>query len=115
MKYGSKIITNTVVEKVLLEMVKPLGVMLNDGRREYADLVFASGGAKETFEHLVGRENISRNYLDILDDILPMEAVFMVHLGLDIDPLLYQNRTLLLLPDIRHRLRSTRLEGWEIP
>ena len=93
-KYGSKIITNTVVEKILLENGKAIGVMLNDGQREYADLVFASGGAKETFEHLVGRVNISKDYLEILDDILPMEAVFMVHLGLDIDPLLYQKSEL---------------------
>ena len=93
-RYGSKIMTGTEVEKILLEGGKAIGVALKGGQEEFADVVFASGGAKETFETLVGREHVSKDYLDRVDDILPMEAVFMLHLGLDIDPLHYQKSEL---------------------
>ncbi len=93
-KYGSKIVTGVEVVKILVENGKATGVKLKDGQTDLADIVIASGGAKEVFNNLVGREHISKDYLDILDNILPMEAVFMLHLGLDIDPLLYQKSEL---------------------
>lgn len=93
-KYGSHIVTGAEVVKIIVENGKATGVALKDGQTDYADVVIAGGGAKEVFHNLVGREHVSKDHLDILDDILPMEAVFMVHLGLDIDPLLYQKSEL---------------------
>ena len=93
-KYGSQIVTGTAVVKILIEDGKAVGVTLKDGQRELADIVVASGGAREVFQNLVGREHISKDYLAILDNILPMEAVFMLHLGLDTDPLRYQKSEL---------------------
>ena len=92
--YGSKIITNTEVVKVLIEDGAAIGVELKDEKKDFADIVIASGGAKEVFLKLVGKEHLSVDYLDIVNNILPMEAVFMVHLGLDINPLQYQKSEL---------------------
>ncbi|MDD2261015.1 MAG: NAD(P)/FAD-dependent oxidoreductase [Clostridia bacterium] len=91
---GSKIYTNTEVVKVIVENNKAIGVELKDGSVDKADIVIASAGAKELFNKMVGRDNLTKDFLNILDDILPMEAVFMVHLGLDIDPLQYQKSEL---------------------
>jgi len=93
-KHGSRIITGTEVVKILIDNGKAIGVTLKGGQTELADVVFASGGAKEVFENLVGRENTPKDYLDIVDNILPMESVFMLHLGLDMDPLLVQKSEL---------------------
>jgi phytoene dehydrogenase-like protein len=91
---GGKICTGAAVEKVLVEDGKAVGVRLADGSQDRADLVIASGGAKELFCRLVGEQYLTPEYKQILDGIQPMEGVLMVHLGLDIDPLLYQKSAL---------------------
>jgi phytoene dehydrogenase-like protein len=47
--------------------------------------VIASGGAKETFG-LLKSEDIGAEFRKVVDDVPLMESVFMIHLGLDIDP-----------------------------
>lgn len=91
---GGKIVTGTAVEKVIVEDGKAVGVRLANGSEDRADLVIASGGVKELFYRLVGAENLSSEYMEIIDNVTPMEAVFMVHIGLDIDPLQYQKAEL---------------------
>jgi phytoene dehydrogenase-like protein len=64
---------------------KVSGIELEDGKRREADIVIASGGAKETFG-LLNNNELSAEYRRIVEDIPLMESVFMIHLGLDIDP-----------------------------
>ncbi len=89
--HGGKIITNKAVEKILVENGKAAGVKLEDGGIDRADLILASGGAKETFYHLVGKEYLTKEYIEKIEGFHPMDSVFMVHLGVDFDPLKYQH------------------------
>lgn len=89
LEHGGRIIFNTVVEKVLIENGKAIGVKLADGTRQRADLVVGSGGGRDFFEKAVGLEHLNDEYRAVLKTFRPMEAVFMLHLGVDYDPMQY--------------------------
>ncbi len=84
---GGRFVPNAVVAKVLVENGRAAGVRLADGTTERADVVVGSGGGRDFFERTVGREQLDDAYRKILDTYRPMEAVFMVHLGVDYDPM----------------------------
>lgn len=91
---GVKLYTGTAVERVLIDADRMRGVRLATGQTENADVVIATGGAQETFLHLVGRQYLP-SYLGFQIDELPlMESVFMVQLGVDFDPRPYQPEAL---------------------
>lgn len=83
---GGKILTNCEVTKILVEDGKVVGLQTKDGKNYDADLIIASGGAKETFSKLVDKKNLTREFLTQVETIPLMDGVFMVHLGLDYDP-----------------------------
>lgn len=85
--HGGEINYGTVVDKVLVENGEAKGIRLNDGREFDADLVVGCGAGKDFFENTVGREHLDDEYREILDTFRPMEAVFMLHLGVDFDPM----------------------------
>ena len=85
--HGGEIIYNTVVDKVLVENGKAAGVRLSDGSTHKCDLVVGCGAGKDFFEDTVGREHLDDEYRNILDTFRPMEAVFMLHLGVNFDPM----------------------------
>jgi len=111
-EHGGSIVLNTVVEKVLIENGRAVGVRLADGTEHKADAVVGSGGGRDFFCKAVGREHLDKGYLEILDNYRPMEAVFMLHLGVDFDPLKYQKEALCYyygtydLPAATEKLRS---------
>jgi len=87
---GGTIRTNARVRQIAVEDGRATGVMLEDGHRELADLVIASGGAHEAFFGLVGREHLSADFAARVDNVAFMESVLMVHVGIDFDPTPYQ-------------------------
>jgi len=87
---GGKVVTNTAVKKVVVESGRIKGVKLADGRFEAADLVLASGGMREVFFDLVGKENLPADLISRIESIRMMESVHMVQLGIDFDPTPYQ-------------------------
>ena len=92
--HGGTFLRETVAEKVLIEDGKAVGVKLSDGRKIPADAVVGCGSARDFFTETVGIEHLDDAYRKILNDFLPMEAVFMVHLGVDYDPSPYQKQSL---------------------
>jgi phytoene dehydrogenase-like protein len=88
---GGRLHTGRPVRRVLLEGERTRGVELADGERREADLVLVSGGARECFFKLVGREALPGDFAAKVDDVPLMESVFMVHLGVDMDPSPYQD------------------------
>jgi len=82
---GGKIQTGVAIEKILIEGEKAAGVRLADGRDVSADLILASGGAKETLYRLVGKEHLSEESVRGVETLQPMESVLMVHLGVDME------------------------------
>ena len=87
--HGGEIHYNTIVDKVLIEDKKVRGIRLADGTESKCDMVVGCGAGKDFFENTVGREHLDDEYRQILDTFRPMEAVFMLHLGVDYDPMQY--------------------------
>jgi phytoene dehydrogenase-like protein len=91
-KYGGKMILNTAIEKIIVEDNKVNGVIAPDGKTYEAEVVIASGGAKELFLELVGKDLLPKEYLEKhISPLFTTESVFMVHLGVDYDPSIHQN------------------------
>jgi len=88
---GGRLHTSRPVHRVLLEGERVRGVELADGEHREADLVLVSGAARECFFNLVGREALAAGFAATVDDVPLMESVFMVHLGVDMDPSPYQD------------------------
>jgi len=91
---GGTIHTGTPVEKILVENGKTVGVRLAGGEEVKASIVLASGGAKELFCKMVGRELLPKALIDQVESMQPMESVLMVHLGIDMSPAEYQRNAL---------------------
>jgi prolycopene isomerase len=87
---NGKVLTNSTVKRIVIENGKATGVELTDGRIEAADLVLASGGMKEVFFDLVGREHLPEALIRQIESNQLMESVLMVQLGIDFDPTPYQ-------------------------
>ena len=79
--HGGKIVYNTIVKKVEVEDKKVKGITLEDGTFVPSDLVVGCGAGKDFFFDMVGEEHLDEEYLNILNTFRPMEAVFMLHLG----------------------------------
>ncbi|MBN1881230.1 MAG: NAD(P)/FAD-dependent oxidoreductase [Deltaproteobacteria bacterium] len=91
---GGDIRTSSPVEKIVIENNRAVGVRLEGGEVVASDLVIATGGARETFFDLVGRNQLSSDVISHVEKLIPMQSVLMVHLGVDFDPREYQDPAL---------------------
>ena len=91
---GGKIHTNSTVQKILIKDNRVNGIQLENGDIIESDLVITSGGMFNTFYNLVGKEYLSKDFVQQVDSITLMESVFMVHLGIDFDPSQFQRAAL---------------------
>lgn len=89
-QHGGRIYTNAAIEKIRVDGDNVRGVALEGGHSEDADVVIATGGARETFFHAVGREYLPAGLAYQIDELPLMESVLMVHLGVDMDVRTYQ-------------------------
>jgi len=103
--HGGKVYTNRLIEKIQVEADHVTGVVDGNGEFTPADVVVASGGAKETFFKLVGEEHLPADFAANLRTLHLMDSVFMLHLGVDFDPSPY------LHGPITYFYGSTDLEG----
>jgi phytoene dehydrogenase-like protein len=93
-EHGGKIYTSATVAKILVDADRVTGVVLTSGQTETADIIIATGGARETFFHTVGREYLPSGFAYQIDELPLMESVLMVQLGIDLDPRDYQSDAL---------------------
>ena len=84
--HGGQVHTSRPIAQIRVEGGRATGVVDAAGQEIPANVIIASGGAKETFFKLVGREHLPPEFAEGVDSIPLMDSVFMVHLGLDIDP-----------------------------
>jgi phytoene dehydrogenase-like protein len=108
---GADIRTGEAVTGVRVEAGRVAGVTTSSGAEDGAGVVVASGGARELFEDLVGREHLPADFLQAhVAPLFTTESVFMVHLGVDYDPSVHQNGAALcyyyLTYDIDESVRS---------
>jgi phytoene dehydrogenase-like protein len=87
---GGQIHTGAPVRRITVKKGGVTGIVLDDGHNESADVVLASGGTREAFFGLVGREHLPADFAAKVDNVAYMESVLMVHLGIDFDPTPYQ-------------------------
>ncbi|MFX1573428.1 MAG: phytoene desaturase family protein [Promethearchaeota archaeon] len=85
-KHGGTILTNSKVQKIIIEDKKVKGVKLENGDIVNSDLILASGGMFNTFFNLVGKEHLPDDFIINIERKKLMESVFMVHLGINFDP-----------------------------
>lgn len=83
---GGSLYTSRPVARIGIENGRVTGVTDRDGNFYPADVVIASGAAKETFHQLVGEQHLPAEFLRRVDEQPLMDSVFMIHLGLDYDP-----------------------------
>ena len=83
---GGRILTGRAATRIVVEGGRVAGVEAADGTRLPARAVIASGGAREILLGLVGREHLPPEFAAQVADIPLMDSVFMVHLGVDMDP-----------------------------
>jgi phytoene dehydrogenase-like protein len=88
---GGRLHTGRAVRRILLEGERVRGVELADGERKEAEVVLVSGGARECFFKLIDREALPPEFAAKVDDVPVTESVFMVHLGVDMDPSRHQD------------------------
>ncbi len=93
--HNGKIIYDTIVDKVLIENQKVKGVRLNDSTEVYGDIVIGCGSGKDFFKNQVGHEYLNEEYIKVLNEYKNMEGVFMLHLGIDMDPMQYLRSSLI--------------------
>jgi phytoene dehydrogenase-like protein len=86
---GGRILLNRPVFKIVSSNGKVSGVLDQDGNYFPADVVVASGGARETFLKLVGENLLPPDFVRKVNNLPLMGSVFMVHLGVNFDPSIY--------------------------
>jgi phytoene dehydrogenase-like protein len=91
---GGKIYTDSLVEQILIENNQAVGIKLKSGEEISADIVIASGGAHKTFFSLVGKEKLPSEFVSNVENLVHMESVLMVHIGIDFDPTPHQRAAL---------------------
>lgn len=89
-KNGGEINTSSLVKKINIERNQIKGITLDNGNFISADIVLASGGPREIWLKLVGREYLPDDFVKNVENIVMMESVLMVHIGIDFDPTPYQ-------------------------
>jgi phytoene dehydrogenase-like protein len=91
---GGSMVTGAAVSRIVVEDGRVKGVELSGGGFQAADIVLASGGMKEVFFDLVGRENLPADLISQVEGNRLMESVLMVQLGIDFDPTPHQRAAL---------------------
>jgi all-trans-retinol 13,14-reductase len=88
--HGGKIILNTPISKVLIRDNYAYGIQVSNGEQHEADHVILSGGVREAYFKLIGREYLPPDWIAKIENVPFMESVHMVHIGIDFDPTPYQ-------------------------
>jgi len=87
---GGKFYVNKPVKKILIENGAAKGILCEDGTKDMADLILASGGAREILLDTIGEANLPEKFVLKVKDLPLMESILMVHLGIDFDPTPHQ-------------------------
>jgi len=83
---SGEVILNSPVTSIKIEDNRVVGVVTEGNILHPADIVIASGGARETFLKLVGEGFLPGEFSEKVKKLPLMDSVFMVHLGIDFDP-----------------------------
>ena len=87
-RYGGKVAFNKLVNEIITEDGKAIGIETHDGKRIGADYIISNASARQTFSRLVGEDiidSLDSNYLKTLNSIEVGISGFSLYLGVDLD------------------------------
>ena len=85
-RYGGDIEFKTLVDKIILEEGKAVGIETRGRKRIRARQVVSNAAARSTFLNLVGEDNLPSDFVTSLNRLEISLSAFYVYLGVDIDP-----------------------------
>ncbi len=83
--HGGSIVTGVSIDKIEIEGSRAIGVR-HGGFLERADVVIATGSARETFTNLVDASYLKEDFLRTVRELPLMESVLLLELAVDFDP-----------------------------
>ncbi len=84
-EHGGTVMTGSLVTKIVIENGRAVAVQTKDGREYNARYVVSNANAPDTFNKLVGRDNLPQKYLDLLDSLHVGPSILQVYMGVDHD------------------------------
>lgn len=84
-KHRGELLLNTLVTKILMEKKKVFGVELANGKRIRARYVVSNTNLKQTFDTLVGKENLSQRYVRKIEAQEVSLSGLILHIATDLD------------------------------
>ncbi len=85
-RHGGQIEYRTLVDRIILEGGKAVGVRTAKGKRIRAEWVMSNAAARPTFLNMVGEENLPAEFVRTLNGMEISLSSLYVYLGVDIDP-----------------------------
>ncbi len=82
---GGEVRLNTLVEKILIQDGRAVGVRTADSREIYADYVISNANAHSTYLKLVGEEHLKPKFIRYIKNLEPGISATQVFLGLNLD------------------------------
>lgn len=84
-RYGGELLLRSAVCRILIKDRRVSGVMLGNGQRIQAPVVISNADAHQTFEELIGEENLPRRFVNALNRMTPSLSAFVMYLAIDLD------------------------------
>ncbi len=83
--HGGELLLRSEVRRILVKDGRVTGVTLENGQRIQAPVVVSNADARQTFEELVGEENLPRRFVHALHRMTPSLSAFVMYLATDLD------------------------------
>lgn len=83
--HGGEIKTGSRVTRIVIQDGKAVAAQTQDGREYSCRWVVSNANAPDTFNRLVGRENLPADFLARLDQLKIGPSIFQVYMGVDHD------------------------------
>jgi len=85
LEYGGEIKYRTKVNNILMNNNKASGVITSDGEDHHADSIISNADTKKTFFELVGRQNLSKKIISMIDAHRTSASGISLQIGTNLD------------------------------
>lgn len=82
---GGELLLNSRVRRILVQNRQAIGVILENGQRIRSSAVISNADASQTFEELVGAENLPGRFVKNISRMKPSLSAFVVYMATDLD------------------------------
>ena len=82
-EYGGTLMLSTLVKKIKITDSVVRGVVLGNSEFIPAKCIISNGDAHQTFFNLLGTKHVGREFLDMMDKMIPSQGIFVLYLGIN--------------------------------